>query len=79
MDGNFHAEKMYMKKASNDLPLHNGEGFMVESTRYKAHIEAHKNDKQPVAIVFHCSFWYAHGRLTEINMFQPQGCELSHS
>lgn len=51
-DGNFHAEKMYMKKAANDVPLHDGEGFVVGSKRYKEHIEARKNDKQPVNFLF---------------------------
>jgi hypothetical protein len=47
-DGNFHAEKMYMKKAANDVSLHDGEGFVVQSTEYKEHVEARKHDKQPV-------------------------------
>lgn len=47
-DGNFHAEKMFMKVPGNDVALHDGEGFVVESACYKSHLEARKDNKQPV-------------------------------
>lgn len=49
-DGNFHCEKMFMKRAENDVSLHDGEAYMVESTRYKQHLDARSSDKQDVSI-----------------------------
>jgi hypothetical protein len=43
---------MFMKRAENDVALHDGEGFMVETTRYKAHLQARAKDKQPVRYTF---------------------------
>jgi len=37
-----------MKKADNDVALRDGEGFMVESLGYKAHLKARDADHQEV-------------------------------
>lgn len=52
MDGNFNMEQMKQSDTQkrNDVALYNGEGFMVESTRFAAHMEARKGDKPQVCI-----------------------------
>ena len=45
MDGNFSAEHMKMRRSDDDVNLTEGTGFMVESTRYKAHLNAAQDMK----------------------------------
>jgi hypothetical protein len=52
MDGNFNWEQMKQKEkhAGNDVALYNGEGFMVESTRFARHSKARLADKPLVRL-----------------------------
>ena len=43
MDGNFKAEHMLLKKATNEVRLMNGKGFMVMSEPYKTYLTGSKN------------------------------------
>jgi hypothetical protein len=38
-----------MKKAENDVPLHDGEGFMIREASYQANQTACAHFKQPVS------------------------------
>jgi hypothetical protein len=49
---------MFMKRPENDVALHDGEAFMVESTQYKAHLKARAGDKQPVRSCLHGLNWW---------------------
>jgi hypothetical protein len=51
MDGNFNWEQMKSSDAQrrNDVPLYNGEGFHVETSRFAAHSRARAHDKPPVS------------------------------
>jgi hypothetical protein len=37
-----------MKRPGTDVPLHDGEGFMVKSTHYKSHMKARDKDRQEI-------------------------------
>lgn len=53
MDGNFNWEQMKQSDTQlrNDVSLHNGEGFMVEGTRFAQHSKARIADKPPVCLM----------------------------
>jgi hypothetical protein len=38
IDGNFSAEHLKMSRAEKDVKLVNGEGYMVEESRYQQHL-----------------------------------------
>ncbi|KAH9843233.1 uncharacterized protein C8Q71DRAFT_794366 [Rhodofomes roseus] len=40
MDGNFSAEHLKMRRPADDIPLADGQGFMVTDGRYKEHLKA---------------------------------------
>lgn len=45
---------MYAKKLDTDVALWDGQGFMVESSRYKAHLKAREADRQEVRLFSVC-------------------------
>jgi hypothetical protein len=76
VDGNFSAEHLHMKNPNDDVELTNGTGYFVERQRYQQHIKEAVEIRQVSPLVccivmqqnLHWSF------LTEVNMFQAQGC-----
>jgi hypothetical protein len=46
IDGNFHADHVKMRRPDNDVGLTNGEGYMVEHTRYTQHLAVSKEPKE---------------------------------
>jgi hypothetical protein len=50
-DGNFNWEQMVEKdvQRQNDVALHDGEGFLVESKNYEIHRHLRSNDILPVS------------------------------
>jgi hypothetical protein len=38
IDGNFHADHIKMRRPDLDIPLSNGQGFMVEDSRYMEYL-----------------------------------------
>jgi hypothetical protein len=67
---------MYMKKEDNDVPLHDGEMFMIKDAPYMAHFKATGHEKQPVCSSIH-KVRQAHST-AEINLLQSQGREPVH-
>jgi hypothetical protein len=53
-DGNFHAEKMYMKNPGNDEELRDGRMFAVKKGEYEQHLKARGSDPAEVSVL--CSF-----------------------
>ena len=47
IDGNFTASHQCQKCPEDDVPLTNGEAFMMKSSDYKAHLKIAKEFKQP--------------------------------
>lgn len=78
MDGNFNWEQMKQSdtQLQNDVALHNGEGFMVESTRFAEHSRARMADKPPVLIITPLWELKQLTQSTEIHMLKPQGCQF---
>jgi hypothetical protein len=52
-DGNFHAEKMYMKNPENDEDLRDGRMFAVKRLEYNEHLKARDLDPAEVHILQH--------------------------
>jgi hypothetical protein len=48
IDGNFHADHVKMRRPEDDVGLTNGEGYMVEDSRYKKHLAVSKEPKQVI-------------------------------
>ena len=48
IDGNFHADHVKMRRPEDDVGLTNGEGYMVEDSRYQKHLAISKKSKQVV-------------------------------
>jgi hypothetical protein len=46
VDGNFELEHLAMKDPLSDVSLSNGEGFMVEDTQYKFHLDMTQDSKE---------------------------------
>lgn len=46
VDGNFSAEHMKMLRADEDVRLVNGEGYMVEESRYQKHLKKSLDQKE---------------------------------
>jgi hypothetical protein len=78
MDGNFNWEQMKQSNTQlqNDVALHDGKGFMVESTRFAEHSRARMADKPPVLIITPLWELKELTQFTEIHMLKPQGCQL---
>lgn len=53
IDGNFKADHVRMRNPKDDVELTNGEGYMVEDTRYKEHIASAREVKQVWYVILH--------------------------
>ena len=45
VDGNFHADHIKMRRPDLDVALSNGDGYMVEETRYQEYLSVAKEPK----------------------------------
>jgi len=54
MDGNFSADHMKMKNPKDDVPLTDGEGYMVKEAPYRQHLSESK-EVSVVSILFYLS------------------------
>jgi len=48
LDGNFHADHVKMRRPEDDVWLTNGEGYLVEDSRYEKHLGVSKEPKQVI-------------------------------
>lgn len=72
-DGNFNWEQMAESETqkANDVSLHDGEVFMVESSAFRDHCELRKDDVMPVSSSVLNGYSKFTGPLLEIGLQQP--------
>lgn len=51
IDGNFKGDHVRMRDPQNDVPLTNGEGYVVEESRYLKHLAGTKEVKQVYPLI----------------------------
>jgi hypothetical protein len=74
-NGNFHAEKMYMKNPENDEELRDGRMFAVKRLEYNRHLKARDSDPAEVHIPKHNSCISKADFYSEITVLKAQGSE----
>ena len=66
-DGNFSTQHMNMLNPQDDVGLTDGEGYMTNEAKYKAHLEDTKKSKQVSLATYSVSCW-THELLVETHM-----------
>lgn len=76
VDGNFKAENLKMKKPEEDVALHDGLGYMVESQNYDQHLKV-AVDPPNVSQIISLSTVKITWVVLEKSLFQTQSCVAS--
>jgi hypothetical protein len=59
------------QQKANDVPLHDGEGFLVESQAYRQHCELRQHDQLPVILLPKFPSYQRIHNFVEIHLCKP--------